>query len=206
MNIVKFGNANLPAASDLSAALRTNTEVVSGGRGQIILKMDRSGHWVYGADQTEVDRDSLWAVNPFSFVHGYIAWGEGEVLAEKMVSITEPLPEVDVAPPQAKRGWETQIGMLVKCIEGDDNGIEALYTVTSVGGRKAMHALAMQVADQLDKDQAHPVPVVNLTSDYYQHKAYGRVYTPVFEVQEWISLNGDDAAPVEETPTRRRRG
>lgn len=206
MNIVKFGNANLPAASDLSAALRKNTEAVAGGNGQIILKMDRSGHWVYGADQTEVDRDSLWAVNPFSFVHGYIAWGEGEVLAEKMVSITEPLPEVDVAPPQAKRGWETQIGMFVKCIEGDDNGTEARYTVTSVGGRKAMHALAMQVADQLDKDQAHPVPVVKLTNDYYQHKAYGRVYTPVFEVQEWISLDGDDAAPVEETPARRRRG
>lgn len=73
MNIVKFGNANLPAATDLAAALRRNTEAVAGTDGQVIIKMDKTGHWVYGADQTEIDREGLWAVNPFSFTHGYIA-------------------------------------------------------------------------------------------------------------------------------------
>jgi hypothetical protein len=37
--------------------------------------MDKTGHWVFGIDQTEIEDDSTWAVNPFSFVHGYIAWG-----------------------------------------------------------------------------------------------------------------------------------
>ena len=206
-NIVKFGNANLPAATDLAAALRRNTEAVAGTDGQVIIKMDKTGHWVYGADQTEIDREGLWAVNPFSFTHGYIAWGEGEVLSEKMVPITEPLPELEPAPPQAKRGWESQVGMSVKCVHGEDKGVEARYTVTSVGGKKARHSLAMDVAEQIEKDQAHPVALVKLANDHYQHKSYGRVYTPVFNVHEWISLDGEgDASPSTEEPGRRRRG
>ena len=207
MNIIKFGNANLPAATDLAAALRSNTQAVAGLDGQVILKMDKTGHWVYGADQTEIDKDGLWAVNPFSFTHGYIAWGEGEVLAEKMVPITEPLPELGPAPPQAKRGWESQVGMSVKCTYGDDQGVEARYSVTSVGGKKAMHALAMSVAEQIEKDQVYPVALVKLATDHYQHKSYGRVYTPVFNVQDWISLDGEgNASPSEDEPVRRRRG
>jgi hypothetical protein len=204
-NIVKFGNANLPTATSLAASLRSLD--VDAGVGSVILKMDKTGHWVYGADQTEIDKEGRWAVNPFSFVHGFIAWGEGEVLGEKMVSITEPLPELDVPPPGAKRGWEQQIGMSVKCLSGEDKGVEARYTVTSVGGKRAMHQLAMKVADQVEQNQDAPVAVVKLGSEYYQHKSYGRVYTPVFDVIEWISLEGEPAAesaPSEDTGRRRR--
>jgi len=204
-NIVKFGNANLPPATSLAASLRSLD--VDAGVGSVILKMDKTGHWVYGADQTEIDKEGRWAVNPFSFVHGFIAWGEGEVLGEKMVSITEPLPELDVPPPGAKRGWEPQIGMSVKCLSGEDKGVEARYTVTSVGGKRAMHQLAMKVADQVEQNQDAPVAVVKLGSEYYQHKSYGRVYTPVFDIVEWISLEGEPAtepAPSEDTGRRRR--
>ena len=40
---------------------------------------------VFGADQTEVEDDATWAINPYSFIHGFIAWGDGEVLAEGRV-------------------------------------------------------------------------------------------------------------------------
>ena len=122
-DIVNFGNAKLPSVQNLSAALRSLEHEV-GGTGMAILKMDKTGHWVFGADQTEIEEDSTWAVNPFSFVHGYIAWGEGDVLGEKMVPVAEPLPEMDVPPPGAKRGWELQVGMSLKCLAGDDKGLE----------------------------------------------------------------------------------
>ena len=207
-DMVKFGGANLPSVNSLSSALRSIETEVGPSGGNVILKMDKAGHWVFGADQTEVEDDSVWAVNPFSFVHGFIAWGEGEVLGEKMVSITEPLPELDVPPPGAKRGWEPQVGMSVKCLDGEDAGVEARYTVTSVGGKRAMHQLAMKVADQVEKDQDAPVAVVKLDSEYYQHKSYGRVYTPVFDVIDWISLDGAPAeAQADAADTgRRRRG
>ena len=212
-NIVNFKGANLPAVSSLSTALRAlETEV--GPAGSVIIKMDKTGHWVFGADQTEVEDDATWAVNPFSFIHGYIAWGEGEVLGEKMVSVSEPLPEMEAAPPNAKRGWEAQVGMSLKCISGSDKDMEARYTVTSVGGKRAVQQLAIAIAEQVEKDQSKPVPVVRLKKDHYTHKSYGRIYTPVFEVVEWVGMDGKadepeavEAPAAEAAPAgRRRRG
>ena len=211
-NITAFKSAGLPSVATLSSELRSIYSGVPEG-GAVILKMDKTGHWVFGADQTEVEDDSLWAINPFSFVHGFIAWGEGEVLGEKMVSVSQPLPEMDVAPPNAKRGWETQVGMSLKCVEGEDEGMEARYSVTSVGGKRSVQALAVAIAEQVEKDSENPVPVVRLKKEHYQHKSYGRIYTPVFEIVKWVGMDGHEdvvasEAPVEvveEAPANRRR-
>lgn len=207
-NIVAFSKANLPA---LTTALR-KMETVVGPSGVVIIKMDKTGHWVFGADQTEVEQGSRWAVNPFSFVHGYIAWGDGEVLGEKMVTIQEPLPELEAAPPQAKKGWETQVGCALKCVSGEDAGMEARFTTTSVGGKRAVQELAVAIAEAVDKDPSRPIPVVELGKEHYQHKSYGRIFTPVFGIADWLSPDHDaapdaQAAPEPETPapSRRRR-
>jgi hypothetical protein len=215
MSLVKFEGANLPSVASLSSALRSVAANVGGGEGgSVILKMDKTGHWVFGADQTEVEDDSIWAVNPFSFVHGYIAWGDGEVLGEKLVPVSEPLPELDPAPPASKRGWEMQVGMSLACTNGEDEGLQVRYTVTSVGGKKAVQALALAIAEQVDKDQTRPVPLVRLKKEHYQHKSYGRIYTPVFDVIDWTTTNGDtakvaadadDEALEADAPRRRRR-
>jgi hypothetical protein len=202
MQLATFSKANLPA---LTSALR-NLQPVGGDVGVAIIKMDKGGHWVFGADQTEIEEGSTWAVNPLSFVHGFIAWGDGEVLGEKMVGIANPLPELDEAPPGAKKGWESQVGMSMKCVSGDDKGLEARYTVTSVGGKRAVQTLAVALADQVDKDQTKPVAIVRLKKDHYQHKSYGKIYTPVFEIVEWMSMDGEaPEVAAEEAPARRRR-
>ena len=193
MNIVTFAGANLPAVASLATSLR-KLESAAGPAGIVILKMDRTGHWVFGADQTETQDGSHWAVNPFSFVHGFIAWGDGEVLGEKMASVSDPLPELDAAPPGAKKGWETQVGMSLKCISGEDTGMEARFTTTSVGGKRAVQELAVAIAAQVEKDQTAPVPIVTLGNEHYQHKSYGRIFTPSFGILEWVSLTAD--APV----------
>ena len=211
-NLVAFSQAGLPAVSSLATALRTAAQVAA-PVGIVILKMDRTGHWVFGADQTEVEGGSKWAVNPFSFVHGFIAWGDGAVLAEKMAPMTQPLPEVDAAPPGATKGWEQQIGFSLKCISGEDTGLEARYTATSVGGKRAVQELALAVAAQVEKEPAKVVPVITLDKSHYQHKSYGRIFTPVFAVQEWVTMDGsaEKAEPQAEAeadapaPTGRRR-
>jgi hypothetical protein len=202
MQLATFSKANLPA---LTSALR-NLQPVGGDVGVAIIKMDKGGHWVFGADQTEVEEGSTWAVNPLSFVHGFIAWGDGDVLGEKMVSIANPLPELDEAPLGAKKGWESQVGMSLKCVSGEDKGMEARYTVTSVGGKRAVQTLAVALADQVEKDQSKPVAIVRLKKDSYQHKSYGKIYTPVFEIVEWMSMDGEaPEVAAEEAPARRRR-
>jgi hypothetical protein len=211
-NLVAFKSAGLPAVSSLSSALRVAAQSAAPAGGTVILKMDRTGHWVFGADQDEVEPGSKWAVNPYSFVHGFIAWGDGSVLGEKMSPMTEPLPEVDAAPPGASKGWEMQIGFSLKCISGEDAGMEARYTATSVGGKRSVQTLALAVAEQAEKDQNKIVPVITLGKDHYQHKSYGRIYTPLFDVVEWVGMNGPEAQadePQAETPepapTGRRR-
>ena len=204
-----FNLANLPQVKSLSTALRTIQADV-GPTGTVIIKMDKTGHWVFGADQEEVEADSTWAVNPFSFVHGFIAWGDGDVLGEKMVSVSEPLPEMDDAPPMAKRGWEVQVGMSLKCLTGEDKGMEARYTTTSAGGKRGVQTLAVAIAEMVDKDPSKPVPVVLLKKEHYQHKSYGRIYTPLFDIQSWVSMDGEkpEVEPVAEeaaAPARRRR-
>jgi len=203
-NLSVFSKAGLPAISTLSSALKS-ISASAGPVGVVILKMDKGGHWVFGADQTEVEDDSTWAVNPFSFVHGYIAWGDGEVLGEKMVAVSQPLPEIDDAPPGAKKGWEQQIGMSLKCLTGDDAGMEARFTTTSVGGKRGVQTIAAALAEQVEKDQTKPVPVVMLKRDHYQHKSYGKIYTPIFEVVEWISMDGAPAPEAAAPAGRRRR-
>ena len=207
-NLVKFAQAGLPAVQTLATSLRTLETVAP--MSSAIIKMDKTGHWVYGADQTEAEDDARWAVNPFSFVHGFIAWGDGEVLAEKMSSVTQPLPELDAAPPSAKKGWEQQVGLMLKCLSGEDAGLECRYTTTSVGGKRAVQTLAVAIAAQVEKDPERPVPIVTLGKDHYQHKSYGRIYTPVFEIVEWVSMDGEEAADTPaaeagEQPRRRRR-
>jgi hypothetical protein len=215
-NITTFSAANLPSVQALSTALRS-IETDVGAAGVVIIKMDKTGHWVFGANQTEIEDDSTWAVNPFSFIHGYIAWGDGEPLGEKMVSVSQPLPELDAAPAGAQKGWEVQVGMSMKCLSGEDKDMEVRYTTTSVGGKRSVQALAVAIATQVETDSSKPVPIVSLKKEHYSHKSYGRIYTPIFDIQSWVSMNYDAPPPLEapkeveaiaETPapaTRRRR-
>jgi hypothetical protein len=79
-----------------------------------------------------------------------------------------------------------------------------------VGGKRAVQTLAVAIAAQVEKDPERPVPIVTLGKDHYQHKSYGRIYTPVFEIVEWVSMDGEEAADAPaaenaEGPRRRRR-
>jgi hypothetical protein len=77
-----------------------------------------------------------------------------------------------------------------------------------VGGKKAVQALGVAIATQVEKDQAKPVAIVKLKKDHYVHKSYGRIYTPVFEIVEWVSMDGEaeEAAPeAEAAPAAGRR-
>jgi hypothetical protein len=203
-----FATAGLPAVTSITTALRSIQ--TGSGSGAVLLKMDKTGHWVFGADQTDVQDGTAWAVNPFSFVHGYIAWGDGVVLGERMESVPAPKPDLGPAPTGWLKGWEDQIGMSLRCVSGEDDGMEVRFSTTSVGGKRAVQELAAALATQVETNQETPVPKITLTSEHYQHKSYGRIYTPVFTVVDWWPLSGDPKpqgalALGDTTPTRRRK-
>lgn len=201
MSLAIFKNAGLPAVSSLSTTLRS---LQKESLGVVFLKMDKSGHWVFGVDRDEVEAGSLWAVNPFSFVHGYVAWGMGTALGEKTVAITEAKPEMGAAPNGAEKGWEYQMGVSLKCTSGVDKDLDARFMTTSLGGKRALQEFAAEVANQIDKDPSKPVPIVLLKNSDYMHKLYSRLYNPVFEIKNWTSMEGEAAEVVLPAPKRRR--
>jgi hypothetical protein len=78
-----------------------------------------------------------------------------------------------------------------------------------------VQTLAVAIADQVEKDQNKPVPLIDLKSEHYQHKTYGRIYTPIFDITDWLSMDTasvedtgaaePEAEPVAEGARRRRR-
>lgn len=209
-----FKSANIPTPEALISTLDTIHSEYS-TLGAVILKFAK-GHWTFGTDDEEIEPGSRWAVNPFSFIHGAVAFGgdgtpvASELLGEKMAPMTEPKPELGPAPEHATAGWQTQLGFTVKCMSGDDEGMEARFTTNSKGGVRAVTEFISTVIQHMKKDPSNPVPVVVLKTSSYQHKnpTYGRIYVPVFEVVDWIGGKAEEAVVEEvavETPVEERR-
>lgn len=170
-----------------------------------LLRMGKDGIWVYGAENIEVEEGSLWAVNPMSIRHGYACWTnydvkekkKNELLGEVMVSAGQPKPlRTDLQ--DLGWSWSDQISFSLKCLNGEDKGMQVLYKTTSVGGINATGKVLEALIAQLDKDPEHPVPVLELGNDHYDHKQYGKTYVPIMTVKRWEALT--DAMPDLDAP------
>lgn len=163
--------------------------------GDPLLRLLKHGEWVYGQEDTEVLEGSLWAVNPLSIEHGYSCWSDdpsakkNELLGEAMAPIYEPKP----MKPEPKNGFpfKEQRAFKLKCINGDDTGVEAMHKVGSVGGMRAVDGLLADMQAQLATNPGFPCPVIELEVDSYQHTKWGRVFVPIFTLRGWADMNGN---------------
>lgn len=184
---------SLPAnIHDLASAMEQASEKLNHSTGQHqFLKMDKAGAWVYGADETEASGDSVWVINPNFFAQGFVAWGENKegLLGEEMALLTEP-PIVKADLEDVGAPWKEQVGLMLVCIEGEDKGVTAIFKTSSFGGRKEFKRILDAVLAQIRADSEDIVPIVFLENDHYKHKTYGKIFTPVFEVDGWCDLSG----------------
>jgi hypothetical protein len=170
-----------------------------------LLKMGKDGIWVYGAENIEVEAGALWAINPMSIRHGYACWTNYDVKEKKK---NELLGEVMVLAGQAKPlksdlsdlgwDWADQISFSAMCLNGEDKGTQVLYKTTSVGGINAVGKVLDALVAQLDKDPDHPVPVIELDTDSYTHKQWGKTYVPIMVIKRWMELT--DTLPDMDAP------
>ena len=228
--IVSFGNAGLPSVKDLASSLmalklpeRGNT-----GEGTTYMRYDQTGHWTFGTDHTSPEEDSRWAINPLSFVHGYVAWakkGSGPPLAEHMAPLGDPKP--DVGPPPegtGDKGWQYQLGFSLRCLDGDDEGEQTSYASNTMGCHDLVGEIVAAMQKHVAKNPETPVPVVKLIDGEFwvREETSNTIFVPKAEIVGWLSMVGapaaasddDDldnldaatpAAEEEETPRRRRR-
>lgn len=178
------------------------------------LKMEKSGSWVFGAEADEVPDNTQFAVNPEGFLRGYVAWQDttsgapAAKLGEVMFNVMEDLPDPgDV--PKGSRGWEQQLGMQVKAINGKMEGAELRYSASSDGGRRAVSGLMTEVAEGMAANPGK-IPLIVLENRSYKHASYGKIFVPVFRIVKWVPMPKAKAekvkpAAVEQAPSRRRK-
>jgi len=174
------------------AESRANT-VIAGGKP--LLRLLKDANWVFGQRDDQVQEGSTWAVNPLSIAHGWVAWTNHEgntkntLVGEVMAPVHAPKPDR----PQPIDGWAFTEQRLfeLRCMDGDDEGTEVVYKISSVGGMRAVDDLLASLQGQLADNPLYPCPVVELLSDSYQHQKYGKIYVPIFNVIDWATMDGN---------------
>lgn len=215
--VALFKGAGLPATDlgQFKKALSQARQVAAVGSNVPFLRMlKQTGDWVYGANETEVQEGSRWAVNPLSLEIGFVCWNPkgGAPLGKRMVSIFQP-PIIKTDLPDLGGEWDENVKFQLMCLNGEDKGTTVEYTANSYGGRKAFDDLMAALQAQLDKDPANIVPVILLENDSYKHNQYGLIWNPIFNIVDWMPMNGGTTAPAvepqapteQEQPARPRR-
>lgn len=214
----------LATRDDLARSLGNAVAHMPAAGGDVsYLKMEKTGQWVFGQDDTPVEAGSLWAVNPASFMHGYVAWDTdagGAPVKEVMVPVSQPLPALSSLPPlppSARTGkpleYKEQRAVQLVCIHDpgargtdSDEGLLVEYKQSSVGAMRLFRGLASAILTRVTEGKDEIVPIVKLTNEDYKHAQYGRIYNPVMAITEWRSMTdtskpteaADDAAAEEE--------
>lgn len=205
-NLVAFGGGTgLISRESLASNLQRSAQALptTGNGGAQYLKMDKgNGDWIFGAEETIVEDGSLWAINPASLMHGWVAWDTdsgGAPVQEIMVSINRDLPP-EGSLPEAKDSkgnmlrYQQQRSVQAVCVKGEDEGTLVEYKQSSVGAMKLFAEITNKLLDQLDKEPEKLVAIVEFKSESYKHKKYGRIFNPVWPISEWRTL--DNTAPV----------
>lgn len=174
------------------------------------LKMDKGGNWTWGQDENPVEPEDRVYIDPNGFVHGWQCWANTDIegvasalLESHIVPMHEPLPERPAKVPENGRPWSQSVGM--SCLL---DGEALTYVTNSVGGRNAIADLGAEYMKQYRRDPSKMIAVLSLQSDSYKHKnkTYGRIYTPVLEVVEWVdslpaaAVRGADKVEPEAKP------
>ena len=181
--------------------------------GTPLLRLLKDGQWVVGSEDTVIAAGTEAIINPMSFQSGYSCWtnrapgqGKNELMGEEMWGIGAAKPPASTLPvhhdPRTQEvcHWKDAMSVDLKVMDGAMMGQQVLYKSTSVGGVRVMTALLDAIMQQIDTGTEYICPVVQLSSDSYNHNSYGRTYVPVLEIVGWAVMTGreqaDDGAPA----------
>jgi len=164
-----------------------------------LLKMEKTGDWIFGADEQEVSPESIWAIDPESLSRGYVSWGDAEVLGEEMALITDT-PIIMSELPDTGEKWAQIVAMTLKCVDGDHLHEVVTYKASSKGGQKAFKTLVTAILGRVNAGETDLVALVALESDSYKHKTYGKIHNPVLVIKEWTNM-AELTGQQEEEPT-----
>jgi hypothetical protein len=186
----------------LSASLNSVDTSAFGGRSglpMMLFKREGSGTYVVGQKKVVVEAGSCWAINPTTFCWGYISFSDK--VHERLVSISKPKPDIATLPKTGAE-WQDEMTVNMKCVSGIDEGLEVVFKATTDGGLKEVMRLLEIVRDRINSREhdGKIAPIARLLKDSYTHLEYGRVWFPVLEIDEWVTLDGPETPPPPPAP------
>ena len=196
-----FSGHQLPSREKLAEALSGFAAAKNTLTGKALLKLTKQGIWVFGIDNEVLPSGTHLIANPASLASGYIAWWMGKIEGEIMQPLSMgPVDATKLAPvnsggvPPGKkeasgRGWESQAS--VDLMTQDKTPLNLIYKASSLGGMKTLLGLAGDIVVGMQEHPDHVYPVIEVSQDSYQHKEWGKVYTPLLAIVGWLDAEGN---------------
>ena len=209
--------------TDILSGLEAMTADTPAGGDFCYMKMTKSGQWLFGSENDEVEENSQWLIDPRESQAGFVSWGDsgGPPVAEVMGGGKRP-PVNRADLPDTGFPWDVQKAIQMVCISGDDAGTAVLYKTNSKGGLTAITRVLQDVTARARAGDAKVFPIVTLHHTTGKSN-WGMVSYPELKQQDWIDVDdfeamagGDGPAealpepepepePEPPTPIRRRR-
>jgi hypothetical protein len=200
-----MGSTALTSLEGLAAALNGVATHPGGHSGQptLLFKPRASdGTWMFGQKRTVPEEGSRWAIDPRTIARGYIVFGDGsKKLGERLLSISQPM--IDPATlPDVGFEWTEQWAVNLKCLEGSDAGVEVTFKTTTHGGIEAVRDILLpEIRDRINGGQHNGkvAPIARFKKVSYQND-FGKQWKPVFDIVDWMPLDGPAPAPAPVAP------
>lgn len=196
--VTKPANAALGALGALKKNLANVRARIPSASRDPYLRLLKDGEWVFGQEDHVLKNGTEVIFNTLSIQHGFSCWSssddanaKNELLGEVMVPLSAMPPTKDELPDHGFP-WKDQLQMDAKVMTGTHKGKQITYKASSVGGLNAAKGLLDAIMARLDEDTEYVFPIVQLGTDNYRHKKWGKTYTPVFDIVGWANIDGQE--------------
>jgi hypothetical protein len=162
------------------------------------------GDWLLGEEGKKVPENARFVANLHEYYRGWVRWWDGKPTEHLIGRVVDRFR----VPPREELGdldeskWETEPNgarrdpyartcyLAMRDLSNDEI---VCFTSSSDGGRKAVARLAERY-DRLRRRHKAKMPVVVLETESYQHKLYGKILKPRFNVVDWAYWDNETAA------------
>jgi hypothetical protein len=190
---------SLPTIGRTTAAIaetfRQNKVDPETGGGTPFMSFDskRTGEWLFGVEKEPCTGETF-ALDLTTLKHGWVQWHQKKA-NRRLVPINAAKPErqEDIHYTDSKGRSQVDEANEARSLEGTfEDGTRFLYETNSYGGRKAVDSVLEQLFIRAAQNSPFLFPHVELNSESYDHKEWGKLWNPQLTVTAWYDESGNE--------------